>query len=322
MTHRKVLLGVDPFAEEKNWLEKEVAAVDAAFRDETISIEPIYVVDPKVATWAAGVDPDEVRRYEISIRDAIQRRLAKTAVSRKRMLPPVVIVAPSPGTRGQVAGLLEHAESAKSDFIAVCSHSRKGLNRLFLGSFAETLSLRTDVPVLVVNPRQRLTQRKFRSVLFPTDLSPESKRGLHELCSKMRGQWKKIVLLHQLETYAYFRVNALGALPYVASGIEDEWLRREVELQHWTNELRAKGFDASYRIHRSLAAVADAIQSAAKAYRVDTIAVVSRISPFASGFLGGTARKVIRESSVPVWVVHVPGEAREGEARRAKTEAA
>lgn len=47
--------------------------------------------------------------------------------------------------------ILRAAESEKADLICIGTHGRKGISRLFLGSVAESVLRRAEIPVLVSN---------------------------------------------------------------------------------------------------------------------------------------------------------------------------
>ena len=50
--------------------------------------------------------------------------------------------------------ILRVAEGEKVDLIAICSHGRGGLSRLFYGSVASGVLNRADRPLLVIRARQ------------------------------------------------------------------------------------------------------------------------------------------------------------------------
>ena len=53
-----------------------------------------------------------------------------------------------------VKEILRVAEGEKADLIAICSHGRGGLSRLFYGSVASGVLNRVDRPLLVIRARQ------------------------------------------------------------------------------------------------------------------------------------------------------------------------
>jgi nucleotide-binding universal stress UspA family protein len=63
------------------------------------------------------------------------------------------------------------------DLIVAGSHGARGLERLALGSVAESILHRAKCPVMIVGPNCRTDHHPFRSILFATDLSTTGLRG-------------------------------------------------------------------------------------------------------------------------------------------------
>lgn len=58
-------------------------------------------------------------------------------------------------TGGPVAdSILDYAEGAQADLIAMSTHGRSGLARLVIGSVAEQIVQRSHLPVLLIHPEQ------------------------------------------------------------------------------------------------------------------------------------------------------------------------
>lgn len=88
------------------------------------------------------------------------------------------------------------------DLAVVATHGRTGLMRLLMGSLAEELFRTLACPVLTVGPRfvNRLAPAdgRIRTIVCPTDLSPES-RGAFAYASSLAMEYRaRIVLLHTI----------------------------------------------------------------------------------------------------------------------------
>ena len=68
-------------------------------------------------------------------------------------------------------------KKVKADCLVISTHARTGLERLAMGSFAETVILTSAVPVLVLNPANKVPV-SVRKILVPTDLSKKSEKYL------------------------------------------------------------------------------------------------------------------------------------------------
>ena len=78
-----------------------------------------------------------------------------------------------------VAEICDYATSNKMDLIIMPTHGRKILEHFLLGSIAEEVLQKVDIPILSVrNPESELNVRfPYKRVLFPVDFNPCSERA-------------------------------------------------------------------------------------------------------------------------------------------------
>jgi nucleotide-binding universal stress UspA family protein len=84
------------------------------------------------------------------------------------------------------------------DLIILGTHGRTGAKKLLLGSVAEEIFRLSPVPVLTVGPEVQSSVhdgRRIRSVLFPTDFTPESLAGAPYAVSLARENRAHLLLL-------------------------------------------------------------------------------------------------------------------------------
>jgi len=85
----------------------------------------------------------------------------------------------------------------KIDLIVMGTHGRTGLRRLLLGSAVEAVCRVANCPVLTVGPGLApRTATTFSRILFPTDLSEDSKRILPYLREMAEEYQSEITVLH------------------------------------------------------------------------------------------------------------------------------
>jgi nucleotide-binding universal stress UspA family protein len=87
------------------------------------------------------------------------------------------------------------------DLAILATHGRTGLKRLLMGSVAEELFRNLPCPVLTVGPnfsKLGLERTEIRHVLFPTDLSDESRAVFPYLASLASEYEASVTLLHVL----------------------------------------------------------------------------------------------------------------------------
>jgi nucleotide-binding universal stress UspA family protein len=94
-------------------------------------------------------------------------------------------------------------EKNNIDLVVLGTHGRKGVQKLLLGSVAEEIWRRSDVPVLTVGPSVSRARpvAQFHKVLFATDFTPESLAGLPYAVSMAREYRAHLVLLHVIRQF-------------------------------------------------------------------------------------------------------------------------
>jgi nucleotide-binding universal stress UspA family protein len=102
--------------------------------------------------------------------------------------------------------ILEEAEERKSTLIALATHGRSGMERLILGSVAETILQNSPVPVLLTrsfSSAEVPPKRPIRTILVPLDGTPEALEALDPVLSLARHRDARVHLLRVGEPSAY-----------------------------------------------------------------------------------------------------------------------
>lgn len=87
------------------------------------------------------------------------------------------------------------------DLAVLGTHGRSGLMRLLMGSISEELLRSLDCPVATVGPhfsQTRITPDMIKTILYPTDLSLESRAAFPYVASLAVEYRARIVLLHTI----------------------------------------------------------------------------------------------------------------------------
>lgn len=85
----------------------------------------------------------------------------------------------------------------KIDLVVAGTHGRTGIRKLLMGSVVEEICRVAACPVLIVGPGLAPTPEiKFNRIVFPTDLSPASKKVLPHLRQIAQEYKAEITLLH------------------------------------------------------------------------------------------------------------------------------
>lgn len=302
---RRIVWAVDPFAKAPQLQRATAWAIKTFLQDQVAEILPVYVDSPLLSRSLMTID--ELKRVGQTRLDRIVRGVGLTGLA-----PLTIHFEPKTALQDQVASLVDRAREARADLIALSTRAKSGPSRWLLGSFAESLSLVSEIPLLVVNPSW--TRRtNFREILFATDFSPDSHAAFGKVIELARAQDAKIRLFHKIKYENNPAVEvAFRGYPRYRAVFEKEVQARQAEARRWAEEAGAAGARVETEIDSGLSgSIADAIIKRARK-KPCLIALASHNSPAWRVLIGSTSRRVLRESGEPVWVIHpqTPGKAK------------
>jgi nucleotide-binding universal stress UspA family protein len=264
-----------------------------------IPVEPIYVEGlPVIDDQWRSLRRDHERAYLEQVRERLGPDVAATATLLEGFAAPA---------------LAAHARASEAWLIALTSHGRGGLTRLWLGSVTDELARTSPVPLLVLRPEPAAAPAAFRRILVPLDGSARSEAALPhaERLARLAAE-AEIVLLEVVQPIgAAFWLPTAGGEPTESLRAAD-LLRRQQEaarerLERVAASLAAAGLRVRTRVDTA-EQVAAAILEAANAERADLVALATHgRSALARAALGSVADKVVRGSSTPVLVFRPAG---------------
>jgi nucleotide-binding universal stress UspA family protein len=212
--------------------------------------------------------------------------------------------------RSGARALVEHAHDLGAELIVLAARSKRGVARMILGSFAETLSHCSDVPLLMTRPRTRAgATSKSKEILFLTDFTEESRAAFSRLLDFAQLNGARLQILHKVgaQTYPVFE---LGHAYYAA--YEDALNAEAVEAARLAKEMAAqatsRGIKSEVVIDRTPLSIATSAIRLAKR-RGAMIALAAQASPLRAAILGSTTRELLRDAEQPVWMIHPAAEA-------------
>jgi nucleotide-binding universal stress UspA family protein len=172
-------------------------ALEAAVRIATIYNSEIILAHasfPTAFTGGEGVIPPEFLVDQLADdRKQMQEFVASQPELAKLRLDTVVTYA-SPLT------LIEQlVEKNGVDLIVAGSHGSSGIERVALGSIAESIIYDSTVPVLIMGPVAHPDKEPFRSILFATDLSSTGLRPAQYASSLAEHFHSQLLVLHVIE---------------------------------------------------------------------------------------------------------------------------
>ena len=204
-----------------------------------------------------------------------------------------------------VTTLLDHAAKVQASLIVLTSHGRGGLNRLWLGSTAEGLARRSEIPVLLLRPEDDVPPGlpPIRTVLIPLDASGFGKE-IVECAVRLAG----------VEGVTYHLVHVVPRIPVVLSAasldhdVELYQARRTLALDFLDSVatgLRARGATARTEV-RASNAVAKELLTMVEEGEYDLIAMATHgRGGIGRMVIGSVADKILRGTRVPL-LLHRP----------------
>lgn len=299
----KIVWAVDPFESEKTVLQSAAWSLMALAKAGDVTIEPIYV-------WAGGSREDLAGSRSAMIKE-LQKSGQKelSAVLARIKIPgvqPFKVIAnfTSVTVRQEARELVAYAKFSGAELIVVPTHARKGINRWLLGSFAETLTLYSDVPLLTIHPEIKKAPQ-FKSILFPTDFSVESQQIFEKVLDFAQRHESRVYVLNKVGSAVYPAFDfAFTSYAHYESTYKDETKKNQAAGKRMVASARARGVRCEVILDRlEKLSVAESILKRAKSLK-SMVAMVSHSGPVSTILMGSTTRQVIRYCEQPVWVIH------------------
>jgi nucleotide-binding universal stress UspA family protein len=263
-------------------------------------LELVHVYEalpPYLVQGAPPIDPgldEELRRDRESYLKSVADWVGRS--SGVRVMATVLVGA-------DVAPVLaEHIARRHADLVAMTTHGRSGVSRLWLGSVAHDVVRRSVSPVLVIRPDESGSRDQpappFHRVLVPLDGSPADDEAIDNVLAVAGDDGAEFSLFHVIVPIVF-----LAEPPQVALLTEAELeTGAEQYLEEIARRLRPRGFAVTTRVttHTS---PARAILEYAKEWSADLIAMETHAHSAVERLLvGSNTDKVIRASHVPVLV--------------------
>jgi nucleotide-binding universal stress UspA family protein len=196
--------------------------------------------------------------------------------------------------------LQERAKYSKADLVVMATHGRSGLSRFWLGSMAETLVRHLPMPMLLIRPQEKTAPpvKEFapKRIMIPLDGSALSEEILDPAIEFGKLFGAEFTLLRVVEPF-------VSTLEFSNQGIIDELTRRYTRyLDLLADRLRDRQVAVDTRVVINQP-VGSAIVEEAQARQADLIAISTHgHSGLRRVFLGSVADKVIRASTVPIFI--------------------
>jgi nucleotide-binding universal stress UspA family protein len=208
--------------------------------------------------------------------------------------------AAEPGSPATV--ILDWADSARVDLIAMATHGRTGPQRWVYGSIAAKVLTGTRLPVLLVrastNPR---TLVPIQRILVPLDGSELAERALLP-ARHLATAFDAEILLFRVREFPRYAVDSLAAGIYTSEVEEAIRLAAEEYLAQTASRLQSRG--VRVRWETQLGLVTERILEASHEHGVNLIVMSTHgRTGLERWVMGSEAERVLSASHVPVLLV-------------------
>ncbi|MGZ3698854.1 MAG: universal stress protein, partial [Bdellovibrionota bacterium] len=293
---KKIIWAVDPFAEESKLQRPAAWAIRRIVEHSQATVTPVYLFGGFPMKVPMRTPPELVAQVRSRAQSRLNELVGRLPIAG---LQPLEIVSdPFFTIRQGVDALIGFSRDRGADLIALSTHSRKGLGRFVMGSFAETVVLRSEIPLLVVNPHQRASV-DFKKILFLTDFSSESRQAFDRVLLLANSLESEVTVFHKLQFLQTpaLRSGILSNSVY-RKAFDEELSQRKAEAQRWVELASERGVRAKAKVEsrKAVSAADSALEFLAK--HPALVALASRSGPMSSTLLGSTARKLVRSSQI------------------------
>jgi nucleotide-binding universal stress UspA family protein len=265
-------------------------------------VQPVSIFPTSSVYLPAEITFDWQADLAKDLKRSAEQYRAKTKT--KDFLETKMIFSSSLSNRGFAHDLAKYADRRGALMIFANTRAKQTWNPFRLGGFAETLVATARTPVLLMNAKAKAT-RNVDSILFPTDLSADSKNALLRLLPWAKSFGSKITMYNHVENPAD-SLNYLSKRQEYADLIQDLEKERQDKMSRLAFLAREQGVRSENLVRVQKKYLAQEIVELGKKQGVDLIALISRSGPVSQALIGGIPRDVLLHADRPVLVFYKP----------------
>ena len=293
---KRIVWAVDAFEEPANQT-RLVLALGALARAQECEIYPIFVLSPGNSHLPAAAFRD-VKEAFTTLAESRFNAFLKTC-DLPQLRPLEVVINPKGSIRRDVEVLIECAQATSADLVVLATHARRGLERLFIGSFAESLALYSPLPILTVNPNGQVRER-IGKVLFPTNFAPRYRATFERVVALTKTWEAQLVLFYQEPLIERPLIN-----PQIEEYIAKETLWRHEMAREWQQWAIRQGARAEVVLEEDAAYLVPALSALAKKSNIDLVVMSTDATAVGAVLMGSSTRQALRECPCPVLVLRL-----------------
>ena len=311
---QKIIWAIDPFEDTLKSRPQLLTVLEQIANRQKGAVEPVHVLNfsPEadgeflIAQPVFGQYPD-FSHY----RDAAEKTIHSLVkeVPGIEFLPARILMSEKSALVELVQTLIDYAVKTHAVQIVVGTHARKGISRVFMGSFAETLLLHSPLPVITIGP-ECLDHLQRGQILFATDFGDGSADAFRSLIRFAKDRGLGVTLFHVIpqrieplfEAGSYILSGTSISMPNYLS--EEESQRRKLAEQ-WVVEAQQAGVEVQVHFEFGKGNIVDLILKQSKRGNSAWIAMAAESGALKSAVIGSMVREVVRQATCPVWVLRL-----------------
>lgn len=300
----RIIWAVDPFEKPGTFQKNAVKTLRLLKNGLHLNIEPVYVLRTQLDDPLLLNAPMLDGQYQATL---LQLKVLAERTPELSLLEPGLLRSTGSSLTSAVDALSEYAKTSDANIIVVNTHAQKGIKRLFVGSFTETLLLRSRIPVVSVNPHVKKPDA-LKHILFPTEFGRRSHVLFRRTVEIAQDFSAKVTLFHAIPnpTVPYTRENVIFPQKF-RQLMEDyqarERLRTLRRARAWRDWALLQGVHVELIIETRSGTIWRHLINSAIRHKVHLITLESQSGPAVSNLIGSTTRQVVRNASCPVWIL-------------------
>ena len=299
----KIIWAVDPGVHPR-LQEAAMSAIKELSKKTQATIEPVFLLGTFLTSTPTQTIGDAITLTRNTIVQKFKKITGRSTL--EDLKPLTILTGTARSMRRNAAKLTDYAKSQNTDVIVLATHGRKGLKRWFLGSFAESMMQQSEIPLLIVNPYWKRTS-DFRTILFPTDFSDESKDAYLKVVDFAKTSGSRIILFHKISLVITPELHLmLTHYPEYERIRDREVADCRARAISWSQEGMQGGVNVTVSVDdRGASSVADTVLNHQKRTG-GIIALASRSEDTPPFLMGRTTRAIIQHTTSAVWMLHPP----------------
>jgi len=291
----KIIWAVDPLESTEPSTGSKFL-VGALSRISKAKIEPMFVLTPPYANFSES--PTEIEEAFRALAEKRMANLSKIS-DLENLSAGKVLVNHSGSMRKAVQTFIDHAMTEHADAIVVDTHARKGVSRLFMGSFAETLALYSPVPIFSVNPQTKVRE-KISKIIFPTDFAPQFRNSFETVVKFAKAVEAQLTLFYKAPV-----IPAPYKSEVIYQFLAQEAVRRAQDAAEWQGWAVHEGVKTDLHLDNQPGFLATALEEFTAEKNFDLIAMATQADAVSAVLVGSLTRQMIRHAPCPVWTLRV-----------------